>query len=160
MTVGKKISAVMEFDLGIPGGIATLGEDGKLISSQLPEQVTDILGIDKKAEQALSKAEQALKEAGKRAALFSCTLVESDWINRPEGGWYQTVPCGGITATTTGSSPFVLPTFDQKIDEDNNDALMLIAGGETGDGTVTFICLEDKPEIDLTLYFLGVENNG
>ena len=91
-----------------------------------------------------------------RARLYSCQLTVEGWTDREGGGFQQTVECEGLTENTTGAPPFILPTFDPETDEPAAEALALIAGGTTAEGSATFYCLEEKPETAITVYFLGV----
>lgn len=119
---------------------------------------------DQLSEDAAGKLQLELDALGlARARLYSCTLTASGWsaADSKSWKWEQTVSCPGATENTVGAPPFVLPTFDAETDEANGEALSLISGGETGADTARFVCMEDRPETDLELHFLGVDvNNG
>lgn len=95
-----------------------------------------------------------------RARLYTCNLTVEGWTEREGGGYQQTVACEGLTENTTGAPPFILPAFDPETDEPAAEALSLIAGGTTAKDSATFYCLEEKPETALTIYFMGVDQNG
>ena len=96
-----------------------------------------------------------------RARLFSCTFLSTNWVAADGGGYTQTVACEGVTAKTQTARPFILPDLDDPdADEANEEALGMIAGGETLDGSITLECREDAPPVDLKIYFLGVETDG
>lgn len=99
--------------------------------------------------------------ADTRARLFSCTFLSTNWVAADGGGYAQTVACEGVTAKTQTARPFILPDLDDPdADEANEEALGMIAGGETLDGSITLECREDAPPVDLKIYFLGVETDG
>ena len=99
--------------------------------------------------------------ADTRARLFSCTFLSANWVAATGGGYTQTVACEGVTAKTQTARPFILPDLDDPdADEANEEALGMIAGGETLDGSIMLECREDAPPVDLKIYFLGVETDG
>ena len=104
---------------------------------------------------------QVATVAATRAHLFTCTLLASAWAtDTTTGKLAQTVDCAGMTATVTGAPPFVLPQQNTDTNEAQQEALALLAGGETLAGQAKFYCVDDAPETDLEIYFLGVEQNG
>jgi hypothetical protein len=103
----------------------------------------------------------AASAAATLARLFTCTLLASAWAtDTTTGKLAQTVDCAGMTATVTGAPPFVLPQQNTDTNEAQQEALALLAGGETLAGQAKFYCVDDAPETDLEIYFLGVEQNG
>lgn len=111
---------------------------------------------------AINNTQKAVDQvADTRARLFSCTFRAAGWAAAPGGGYAQTVACPGVTANTQTARPFILPDLeDPDADEANEEALGMIAGGETQDGSIMLHCLEDAPPVDLKIYFLGVETDG
>jgi len=105
--------------------------------------------------------ERVAQVAATRAQLYSCTFPATGWTARAGGGYTQTVECNGVSADTQTARPFILPDLENpEQDEANDEALAMIAGGETLAGAIRLDCFEDAPPVDLTIYFLGVENNG
>lgn len=111
---------------------------------------------------AINNTQKAVDQvADTRARLFSCTFLSTNWVAADGGGYTQTVACEGVTAKTQTARPFILPDLDDPdADEANEEALGMIAGGETMDGSITLECREDAPPVDLKIYFLGVETDG
>lgn len=111
---------------------------------------------------AINNTQKAVDQvADTRARLFSCTFLSTNWVAADGGGYTQTVACEGVTAKTQTARPFILPDLDDPdADEANEEALGMIAGGETLDGSITLECREDAPPVDLKIYFLGVETDG
>lgn len=111
---------------------------------------------------AINNTQKAVDQvADTRARLFSCTFRAAGWAAAPGGGYAQTVACPGVTANTQPARPFILPDLeDPDADEANEEALGMIAGGETQDGSIMLHCREDAPPVDLKIYFLGVETDG
>lgn len=111
---------------------------------------------------AINNTQKAVDQvADTRARLFSCTFRAAGWAAAPGGGYAQTVACPGVTANTQTARPFILPDLeDPDADEANEEALGMIAGGETQDGSIMLHCREDAPPVDLKIYFLGVETDG
>ena len=111
---------------------------------------------------AINNTQKAVDQvADTRARLFSCTFRAAGWAATPGGGYAQTVACPGVTANTQTARPFILPDLaDPDADEANEEALGMIAGGETLDGSIMLECREDAPPVDLKIYFLGVETYG
>lgn len=111
---------------------------------------------------AINNTQKAVDQvADTRARLFSCTFRAAGWAATPGGGYAQTVACPGVTANTQTARPFILPDLeDPDADEANEEALGMIAGGETLDGSIMLECREDAPPVDLKIYFLGVETDG
>ena len=111
---------------------------------------------------AINNTQKAVDQvADTRARLFSCTFRAAGWAAAPGGGYAQTVACPGVTANTQTARPFILPDLENPdADEANEEALGMIAGGETQDGSIMLHCREDAPPVDLKIYFLGVETDG
>lgn len=111
---------------------------------------------------AINNTQKAVDQvADTRARLFSCTFLSTNWVAADGGGYTQTVACEGVTAKTQTARPFILPDLDDPdADEANEEALGMIAGGETLDGSIMLECREDAPPVDLKIYFLGVETDG
>lgn len=111
---------------------------------------------------AINNTQKAVDQvADTRARLFSCTFRAAGWAAAPGGGYAQTVACPGVTANTQTARPFILPDLeDPDADEANEEALGMIAGGETQNGSIMLHCREDAPPVDLKIYFLGVETDG
>lgn len=111
---------------------------------------------------AINNTQKAVDQvADTRARLFSCTFRAAGWAAAPGGGYAQTVACPGVTTNTQTARPFILPDLDNPdADEANEEALGMIAGGETQDGSIMLHCREDAPPVDLKIYFLGVETDG
>ncbi|MEG2617752.1 MAG: hypothetical protein RR998_08315 [Oscillospiraceae bacterium] len=104
---------------------------------------------------------QVASVSATRAHLFTCTLLARAWAtDATTGKLAQTVSCAGIASTVTGAPPFVLPQGNMRADEEAQEALALLAGGETIAGQVKFYCIDGAPEADLEIYFLGVEQYG
>ena len=111
---------------------------------------------------AINNTQKAVDQvADTRARLFSCTFLSTNWVAADGGGYTQTVACEGVTAKTQTARPFILPDLENPdADEANEEALGMIAGGETLDGSIMLECREDAPPVDLKIYFLGVETDG
>ena len=111
---------------------------------------------------AINNTQKAVDQvADTRARLFSCTFKAAGWAAAPGGGYAQTVACPGVTVNTQTARPFILPDLENPdADEANEEALGMIAGGETQDGSIMLHCREDAPPVDLKIYFLGVETDG
>lgn len=72
-------------------------------------------------------------------------------------GWSSTAPYtqtvnADVTSFVNLKPPFVLSTGVMATDEANEIGLSCIKSGVTGNGTITFTCYTQKPEVDLTLY--------
>ncbi len=111
---------------------------------------------------AINNTQKAVDQvADTRARLFSCTFLSANWVTADGGGYTQTVACEVVTANSQTGRPFILPDLDDPdADEANEEALGMIAGGETLDGSIMLECREDAPPVDLKIYFLGVETDG
>lgn len=102
---------------------------------------------------------QALAALGKKANALSSVTV-----SLPASGWQvaqnsytQQVAAKGITEDWIPGVPIAVP------DELDNQGLIALQEAcgcigmiESGEGTLTFTCLEEKPQVDMTLKIPGV----
>lgn len=132
--------------------LALLAQLNNLVDS---DTVGELIAVINNTQKAVDQV------ADTRARLFSCTFTAASWSAAPGGGYTQTVACPGVTANTQTARPFILPDLeDPDADEANEEALGMIEGGETQDGSIMLECREDAPPVDLKIYFLGVETDG
>ena len=109
--------------------------------------------INQKAEEANTAAANALKDAKKysdeKHLEPSAVLTAAGWIG-DTAPYKQTVAVEGILAT---DEPHYAVVYSGELDNKLNqkEAFSLIDDLETADGSITFTCLEEKPEIDLTI---------
>ena len=84
---------------------------------------------------------------------FSATLLAGGWVG--SGPYTQTVAVGGVLQS---DSPHVglVPSDDTNMALAQEEAWGYVSRGVTVDGSITFTCYEDKPEVDL---FLQIEVN-
>lgn len=99
------------------------------------------------------KAANALKDAKKysdeKHLEPSAVLTAAGWIG-DTAPYTQTVTVEGILAT---DDPHYAVVYSGELDNKLNqkEAFSLIDDLETADGSITFTCLEEKPEINLTI---------
>ena len=99
------------------------------------------------------KAANALKDAKKysdeKRLEPSAVLTAAGWTG-DTAPYTQTVAVEGILAT---DEPHYAVVYSEELDNKLNqkEAFSLIDDLETADGSITFTCLEEKPEIDLTI---------
>jgi hypothetical protein len=76
------------------------------------------------------------------------TTIRADKWNGSAAPYTQTVALNWIIASDT---PHIAPVYsgDTETKLAQMEAMGCISEGETGEGTITFTCLEDKPEIDI-----------
>lgn len=144
--------------------VRNTSDESKAEILNLLAQLNNLVGADTVGELilAINNTQKAVDQvADTRARLFSCTFLSTNWVAADGGGYTQTVACEGVTAKTQTARPFILPDLnDPDADEANEEALGMIAGGETQDGSIMLHCREDAPPVDLKIYFLGVETDG
>lgn len=144
--------------------VRNTSDDSKAEILDLLAQLNNLVDADTVGELilAINNTQKAVDQvADTRARLFSCTFLAANWVAADGGGYTQTVACEGVTANTQTARPFILPDLeDPDADEANEEALGMIAGGETLDGSIVLECREDAPPVDLKIYFLGVETDG
>lgn len=144
--------------------VRNTSDDSKAEILDLLAQLNNLVDADTVGELilAINNTQKAVDQvADTRARLFSCTFLAANWVAADGGGYTQTVACEGVTANTQTARPFILPDLeDPDADEANEEALGMIAGGETLDGSIMLECREDAPPVDLKIYFLGVETDG
>lgn len=101
---------------------------------------------------------KADKLEAEKARLFHAVFPAAGWIQKAGGGYTQTVQHETVTEYTQTGRPFIMPNLeDVEAEEAAEEALAMIAGGDTLDGAIRLVCFEDAPAVDLDLYFLGVE---
>lgn len=144
--------------------VRNTSDDSKAEILNLLAQLNNLVDADTVGELilAINNTQKAVDQvADTRARLFSCTFLSANWVAADGGGYTQTVACEGVTAKTQTGRPFILPDLeDPDADEANVEALGMIAGGETLDGSIMLECREDAPPVDLKIYFLGVDEDG
>lgn len=144
--------------------VRNTSDDSKAEILDLLAQLNNLVNADTVGELilAINNTQKAVDQvADTRARLFSCTFKAAGWAAAPGGGYAQTVACPGVTVNTQTARPFILPDLENPdADEANEEALGMIAGGETQDGSIMLHCREDAPPVDLKIYFLGVETDG
>ena len=144
--------------------VRNTSDESKAEILNLLAQLNNLVDADTAGELilAINNTQKAVDQvADTRARLFSCTFLSANWVAATGGGYTQTVACEGVTAKTQTARPFILPDLDDPdADEANEEALGMIAGGETLDGSIMLECREDAPPVDLKIYFLGVETDG
>jgi hypothetical protein len=82
------------------------------------------------------------------------TLLANGWSE--ESPYEQTVQIELVSSSDDYVDPFVKFVGVKETDEAAFEALSLISGGITNDGSITFYCYDDKPNMDLTLYLRKV----
>lgn len=84
---------------------------------------------------------------------FSATLSTGGWVG--SGPYTQTVD---VTGVLQSDRPHVglVPSDDTNMALSQEEAWGYVSRGVTADGSITFTCYEDKPEVDL---FLQIEVN-
>lgn len=99
------------------------------------------------AENATEIAEKAAPKVYVDGKHFEATvtLLASGWAGTP---YTQTIAVEGILATDKPHYGVVL-SGDTKLEQ--KEAFALVDDLDTEDGSITFTCLEDKPEVDLTV---------
>lgn len=113
------------------------------------DTVNEALG---KLEASLDAAEAdiAALDAGKaETATYTITLTAAGWQGAATP-YTQTVAVAGILVTDTPHYTAVYSgTNDQKIAQ--QEAWSMVSEDSTANGSITFVCFEDKPEVDLAL---------
>ena len=78
--------------------------------------------------------------------IVQATLTAAGWsANAP---YTQTVAVAGVTA---GSPPYITPVYSGVTDADIalREACAAVSYAKPGSGTITFVCLEDKPQTNI-----------
>lgn len=133
---------------GTMGGTLDMNEN---ILKGIPTPTEKDHAVNK--EYAEFKAEEALNDAKKysdeKHQEPSAVLTAAGWIG-DTAPYTQTVAVEGILAT---DEPHYAVVYSGELDNKLNqkEAFSLIDDLETADGSITFTCLEEKPEIDLTI---------
>ena len=129
--------------LGVPGGVATLDDSGKLVQMPNASDI-DMTGYDNAAA-AITKA-IGLANAAATSATYTAILTAAGWSDTAP--YTQTVAVSGILATDSPIVDVVLT--------DGNEMAGLEAWGyigriDTTADSITATCFEDKPSIDLNI---------
>ena len=97
-----------------------------------------------------AEADIAALDAGKaETATYTITLTAAGWQGAA-APYTQTVAVAGILVTDTPHYTAVYSgTNDQKIAQ--QEAWSMVSEDSTANGSITFVCFEDKPEVDLAL---------
>lgn len=63
-----------------------------------------------------------------------------------------------VTEHTQTGRPYILANLeDAEAAEAAEEALAMIAGGETLNGAIKLVCFDEAPTVDLDIYFMGAE---
>lgn len=96
-----------------------------------------------------NKAQEVEKYVDEKVKRFKLTLLSTNWLGS-SAPYTQTISVNGIS---DDDEPHYGPVYtggnDTKVAE--KEAWALIDDLDTADGSVTFTCFEEKPEIDLTV---------
>ena len=78
--------------------------------------------------------------------IVQATLTAAGWS--ASAPYTQTVAVAGVTA---GSPPYITPVYSGVVDADIalREACAAVSYAKPGAGTVTFVCLEDKPQTNI-----------
>lgn len=86
---------------------------------------------------------------------FRATFPASGWTHDNNTGfYYQSIAVAGLDSAINWVGPFYNTTGIQSTDEGLSEAVSLISHFETTSGTVTAVCYDGAPEVDLTLFFI------
>lgn len=86
---------------------------------------------------------------------FRATFPASGWVkDNSTNFYYQSVTVAGLDPAIDWVGPFHNTTGVQATDEALNEAVAMIGHFETTSNTVTAVCYDDKPSVNLTLFFL------
>lgn len=144
---GGTMGGTLDMNENILKGIPTPTEKDHAVNKEYADF------INKKAEEANNAAANALKDAKKysdeKHLEPSAVLTAAGWTG-DTAPYTQTVAVEGILAT---DEPHYAVVYSGELDNKLNqkEAFSLIDDLETADGSITFTCLEEKPEIDLTI---------
>lgn len=136
------------------------GVDGQELANKAQFAAETAQGTAEQALQAAAEAERigemAAGEAEANAKTYADSLHQVIPVAVPVSGWSeeepftQTIEVEGILETDTPHWGVVLSgEKDTKIAQ--KEAFALVDELDTADGSVTFTCLENKPEVDLTI---------
>lgn len=96
-----------------------------------------------------------IEEVDEATKSFRATFLASDWVQDSDTGFYtQSVSVTGLDSSIDWVGPFHFTTGVQATDEELNEAAAMVSHFETTSGTVTAVCYEDVPTVDLTLFFI------
>ena len=155
--------------VGQPGGVAGLGEDGKIPDDQLPEMdyaasehTHDAADITSGILALARGGTGAGTAQGARTNLEVAKPVRAE-VAFPASGWAlsgsvyaQTVSCAAAAETMHYANIGPKYSTDAAARELEQEAYALIAYVDTADGSLTATCWGDeKPEVNLTLIFEG-----
>lgn len=161
--------AISQDMIGQPGGVAGLGEDGKIPAAQLPEmdyaasEHTHAAADITSGILALARGGTGAGTAqGARTNLEVAKPVRAE-VSFPASGWAlssgvytQTVSCAAAAETMHYANIGPKYSTDAAARELEQEAYALIAYVDTADGSLTATCWGDeKPEVNLTLIFEG-----
>ena len=144
---GGTMGGTLDMNKNILKGIPTPTEKDHAVNKEYADF------INKKAEEANTAAANALKDAkeysDEKHLEQSAVLTAAGWTG-DTAPYTQTVAVEGILAT---DEPHYAVVYSGELDNKLNqkEAFSLIDDLETADGSITFTCLEEKPEIDLTI---------
>ena len=80
--------------------------------------------------------------------IVQATLMNDGWSSAAP--YTQTIAVAGVT---TGKTVYITPAYSEVADKDiaMREGCAAVSYAKPGEGTVTFVCLEDKPETDITV---------
>lgn len=118
------------------------------IDQQITSHTADLSNLQANLDAA--EADIAALDAGKaETATYTITLTAAGWQGAA-APYTQTVAVAGILVTDTPHYTAVYSgTNDQKIAQ--QEAWSMVSEDSTANGSITFVCFEDKPEVDLAL---------
>lgn len=105
----------------------------------------------------VNQALAALHGKGERLRSVTLTLPASGWQGS-SAPYTQTVAVEGMTEDWQAGQPAAVPGEDQTLEQKVliREALGCISQIQSGEGSLTVTCYEEKPEADLTLRIPGV----
>ena len=101
------------------------------------------------ADNAQTAAENAKAYTDSKRKVFTTTLTTNDWIG-DAAPYTQTIGIDGILET---DRPHYSPVYDavQEVRLTQKEAFAMVDDLDTADGSVTFTCFEDKPEVNIPI---------
>lgn len=143
----------MAYELQKPQTPILRGDGAPIAPLTVASQVID---DSNEQNQRMDKTIQLLSQ-GKSVRVYKCTFLKDNWVQNEDFYWQQIVPCEAITENTLLSPPSVALTGNKEQDELILENLNYLKYGETLQDQIKYICYDDKPTIDLTLYFQSLD---